>query len=299
MKRVTIWDMDFYYKRSFVPNPTAMKLSSYHKQKGHLINFVTEEYHITMSYDIYYVIKEKPKTPKPPAIILHDNRSRLIGKSFKFLDNLWIPPAIISAVRPDYLLYPEVERNSYYNANIVQFYHKGKLLTKKQPFENTIKHHKKTLVIDKEFWYVSKENMKTCLLELKQYKNIAFLHPIDLKILLASKELTNMFIKLKFSPGTLFRFRNTYGQSYKDAEDLFDFIDRLKAAHNQVRITEMPFKAVTVNHWEEGIEGGLYDLERCLKIMNESKKRKIHIRFFSPSHRLESPYWYYFEMFEF
>lgn len=201
-------------------------------------------------------------------------------------------------MRPDYLLYPDVERNSYYNANIVQFYHRKKLLKKKQPFENTKKHHKKTLVIDKEFWHVSKENIETCLLELKEYKNIAFLHPIDLKILVNSEDLMDLFINLKFSPGTLFRFRNNYGQTYESALELFDFVDKLKAANNHVRITEMPFKAVTTDH-REGIEAGLYDLERCLQIMDEAKKRKIHIRFFSPNHRMETPYWYYFEMMEY
>jgi len=54
-------------------------------------------------------------------------------------------------VRPDYTLYPENSKDAYYNANIAQFYHNGKLLLKKQPFENSIAHHKKTLVIDKEF----------------------------------------------------------------------------------------------------------------------------------------------------
>lgn len=87
MKRITIWDMDFYHKRSFLPNPLAMKLSGYHKQKEHLINFVTKEEHIGMSFDTFYIIKEKPRTPKPPGHLLHDKRVNLIGKSFKFLDN--------------------------------------------------------------------------------------------------------------------------------------------------------------------------------------------------------------------
>ena len=298
MKRITIWDMDFYHKKSFTPNPIAMKLSSYHKQKGHLINFISEAYHITMSFDTFYIIKEKPRTPKPPGHLLHHKQVNLIGKSFKFFDNYWIPPKIISAVRPDYLLYPDVHRNAYYNANIAQFYHNGTLLNKKQPFENTKKHHKKTLVIDKEFWLVSQENMKSCLMELKQYKNIAFLHPIDLKILLSSEDLMALFVNLNFSSGTVFRFRNNYGQRYEDALELFKFIRRMKTAHGHIRITEIPFKTTTTDHWE-GVDAGLYDLERCLKIMNEAKKHKIHIRFVSPSFRLESPYWYYFEMMEY
>ncbi|RLI51913.1 hypothetical protein DRO61_01140 [Candidatus Bathyarchaeota archaeon] len=298
MKRITIWDMDFYHKKSFTPNPIAMKLSSYHKQNKHLINFVTKPYHITMSFDIFYIIKEKARTPKPPGHLLHDKRVKLIGKPFKFFNNYWLPPQIISAVRPDYLLYPEVERNAYYNANIAQFYHRNKLLKKKQPFENTKKHHKKTLVIDKGFWRASEENMETCMLELKEYKNIAFLHPIDLKILLNSEDLMTSFIELHFSQGTVFRFRNNYGQGYEDALKIFEFIERLKNANKHVKITEVPFKAVTTNH-DEGIDAGLYDLERCLKIMDNAKSRKIHIRFFSPDNRLTTPFWYYFEMMEY
>lgn len=298
MKRITIWDMDFYYKRSFVPNPIAMKLSSYHKQKGHKINFITMDYHIPMSFDIFYIIKEKARTPKPPGHLLNDNRVKLIGKPFKFFDNAWSAPQIISAVRPDYLLYPEVERNAYYNANIAQFYHKGKRLEKKQPFENTKKHHKKTLVIDKEFWHVSEANMKSCLLELMQYKNIAFLHPIDLKILLHSEELKTLFINLKFSQGTVFRFRNNYGQTYEDAMVIFEFIGQLKKSTHRVRITEVPFKAVSVDH-REGIDAGLYDLERCLRIISYAKEHKIHVLFVSPDNRMTTPFWAYFEMMEY
>ena len=88
MRRITIWDMDFYYKRSFVPNPLAMKISSYHKQKGDLINFVEEEHHIKLTYDIYYIIKEKRSTPMPERKLLDDKRVRLIGHDFRFFDNV-------------------------------------------------------------------------------------------------------------------------------------------------------------------------------------------------------------------
>ena len=151
MERVTIWDMDFFEGKSFYPNPVAMKISSFHKQQGHLINFVEEKYHLTLSFDVMYIIKEKRQTSKPSSKYLNDKRVKLIGKSFRFFDNYWEIPPVISAVRPDYLLYPEREKDAYYNANIAQFYHNGMLLNKKQSFQNTKKFHKKTLVIDKEF----------------------------------------------------------------------------------------------------------------------------------------------------
>ena len=43
-----------------------MKISSYHKQCGDKINFVTKKDDIYRPYDLYYIIKENPKTPNPP-----------------------------------------------------------------------------------------------------------------------------------------------------------------------------------------------------------------------------------------
>lgn len=298
MKKVTIWDMDFYYKKSFRPNPIAMKLSSYHKQLGHLVNFVEEEFHISMSYDIFYLIKERPNTPRPPGTLLDDSRVKLIGQPLRFFNNYWEPTPIISAVRPDYMLYPENEANAYYNANIAQFYHNGVRLPKKQPFENTIAHHKKTLVVDKEFWHVKEEDIIISLQELTKYKNIAFLHPIDVKKILKNEEIKKLFIKLHYSPGTMFKFRNTFGSSYEDAKIIMDFLKELKENHKQVRFGNMPFRAITKDHWEDR-DSALYDLERCLKIVDLAKSKKVHIRIVSPANRFESPYWYYFENLEY
>ena len=86
MKRITIWDMDFYYKKSFSPNPKAMKISSYHQQIGNLVNFVTEKYHINMLFDELYIIKEKKSTPRPAGNLIDDKRSRLIGSDFRYDD---------------------------------------------------------------------------------------------------------------------------------------------------------------------------------------------------------------------
>lgn len=48
-------------------NPDAMKISSYHKQRGDIVNFVLKKDDIYRPYDLYYVIKEKQKTPLPPV----------------------------------------------------------------------------------------------------------------------------------------------------------------------------------------------------------------------------------------
>jgi hypothetical protein len=95
---------------------------------------------------------------------------------------------------------------------------------------------------------VNEEDIKTCLQELKTYKNIAFLHPINLQKILKSKEVETLFIELHFSQGTIFKFRNNYGQSYDDAIVIFEFLKTLKSAHEHVRFGNMPFKVVTVDH---------------------------------------------------
>jgi hypothetical protein len=151
MARVSIWDMDFYYKKSFLPNPTLMKISSFHKQQEDLVNFVTEEFHINLAYDIYYIMRDNKATPRAPSKLTDNKNVKLLGKGFKYFSNYYEINSIIAATRPDYMIYPEKEKNSYYNANIAQFYHNGNLLKVKQPFENTKSHHKKTLVIDKVF----------------------------------------------------------------------------------------------------------------------------------------------------
>lgn len=191
--------MDFYYKKTFVPNPVAMKVSSFHKQQGHIVNFVENEFEINLSFDLYYIFRELEKTPRAPGHLVDNKNSRLIGRPMRFFDNYWEPNEIIAAVRPDYLLYPEKnERAAYYNAEVVQFYHKGKRLPILQPFGNTARFHRKTLVIDKEkdFWEASTKDMLEVLEELSQYKNIAFTEPISLKRIMENKKVRELFVNL-------------------------------------------------------------------------------------------------------
>ena len=295
--RVSIWDMDFYYKKSFLPNPIAMKLSSFHKQKGDLVNFVTQSYHVGMSYDLYYIIKEKEATPKVEGKFIDDNRVKLIGRPLRFFNNYYEIPAIVAATRPDYLLYPEKQRDAYYNANIVQFYHKGVLLEKIQPFENTLPYHKKTLVIDREFWDVEEYKILFCLEKLQENKNIAFQHPISLKTIMENKEIRSRFIALDFSQGTNFKFRNNYGQDFESVQELFGFMRELKDAHSHVKFAHLPVRAVTTDHWEDK-NNAMLDLERCLMVADAAKKAKVRVRIVSPVNRFESPFWYYFENLE-
>lgn len=198
--KVSIWDLDFYHKKSFLPNPILMKISSFHKQQGDLINFVSNEFEINMSFDIFYIAREKEITPKAPRKLIDHPNSRLIGRPMRFFDNFWKPDMVISATRPDYLLYPEInKRSAYYNAHIVQYYFEGEKIPKIQPFKNTAAHHKKTLVIDseKDFWETTRENLILTLTELKDYPNIAFLNAIPLRRIMEDDEIKKLFTQLE------------------------------------------------------------------------------------------------------
>jgi hypothetical protein len=60
--------------------------------------------------------------------------------------------------------------------------------------------------------------------------------------------LRKLFKELHFSQGTIFKFRNNYGHEFEDVLVLFDFIDELKAAHDHVKFTNLPIKAITLDH---------------------------------------------------
>lgn len=290
--------MDFFYKKTFVPNIDAMQISSYHKQLGHNVNFVTEQFHIGMAFDLYYIIRTRKATPRPPGKLLDDKRVRTIGNTLREESSYWELPEIICSVRPDYLLYPSKDRDPYYNANRVRFYHKGNLIKLRQPFENTMKFHKKTIVVDNDFWEQPEENLVLTLTELLEYDNISFEAPIQLKKIIEMSSVLSLFLKMKFSPGTIFKFRNNYGSEYEDAEKLFAVITQLKIANNHVAFGKIPFKTVTKDHWDRknGTENGIYDLIRCLRIMDLAKKLKISILFVKTDRqKLESPFWYYLD----
>lgn len=60
-----------------------MKIASYHKQLGDIINFVGREVDIRRPYDLYYIIKENPATPNPPIDFITNKKVRWWGKAFK------------------------------------------------------------------------------------------------------------------------------------------------------------------------------------------------------------------------
>lgn len=287
--RVSIWDVDYFYKKTGV-NYDCMKISSYHKQRGDKINFITSEFQAAMQCDVMYITKEDESLKNPPIKYTTSNKSKIWGKGMKYLVNYKIP-AVILACRPDYLLYQLEDK--FDRSDAIQFFdYDGKLLPKRQDEKNTFK-NKKTLVIDKMFWSSSKENLLFALQQLKRRKNIAFLEPISIKRILSDVEIEKTFLELNFTVESRFEWRNNYGSSLEEALRIIDFIARLN--ERTTSFVGVPrFAAITSDHFSDQ-NNALADLKRCLLIMAEAKKRKVPCEFKPLKTRLDTPYIHLFE----
>lgn len=293
--RVTIWDMDFFHKLSFKPNISVMKLSSFHKQQEHIINFVSTETDIDYDFDMMYIVREHERTPFPPSALLDHKNTRLIGKEFTIFPNYFQTNIVIDMVRPDYTLYNLQPDNIYAAANMVQVLHKTDRLAVRQSEANVQKMRRKlTIITDPLIWQATDSVLIEVLDELLQYKNIVFEAPVELKTIMRNQAIRDRFIKLQFAVGVNQLIRNNYGNEFEEAQELIDMVRQIKNNRPHIRFSPISFKTVIYEHWNN-LDNGIKDLERCLKIMDYAKANKITIRFRSSSNRLITPFWPFFE----
>ena len=284
---VTIFDLDWYYHTTIMPNVDCMRLSSYHKQRGDKINFVTQDTHLTLPFDKMYITRENDNTPMPKRALLDDKRTVLLGRGFKMFGAKTLSPIVV-ACRPDYLLYPMNERNPYVNANFITFYAGNQLVKTRQDWHNTKQYHKKTIVTDKNFWKANDTDLLFCLEVLKNEKNVAFLEPISLRKILSNPIVHQKFLSLHFSRGTKFRWKNDYGQDVAAAQDILNFLVELR----QVTSSDLgfvPFKAQTIQHSTK-MDFNL-DLLRLMQIIGLFKQHKIRCLVVPPKSALDTPYY--------
>lgn len=296
--RVSIWDLDWYYKFSFIPNYKAQKISSYYKQKGALINFIEKEEHINYEYDIIFILRDKKITPMPPPKYIDKKNVYLIGEEFKYYDNKFELTMEMNMVRPDYLIYEVPERNAYANAHVLKLMHGKQLLPARQDHKNYhVKYSQKTLVVDEFLWDLEEKELIIVLEELIGYKNIAFLNPINLKGVFLSSKTFELFSKLNFMSGTIIEFRNNYSSSYESSKEIINLAATMIEKNNRIKLKPIPIKAVTYNHWQNK-EKGIEDLERILKIINYAKNKEVEVVVKTPKRRLTTPFWYFFDSIE-
>ena len=147
--RVTIWDLDFFNRLSFKPNITVMKISSYHKQQEHIINFVNDFEDIKYDFDLMYIVREHERTPFPPSYLLDHKNVKLVGPEFKIYPNHFDVSMLIAMVRPDYGIYNLPKDNIYSSSNMLQFLHGIERLPAKQDAGNIQSGRTLNIVADK------------------------------------------------------------------------------------------------------------------------------------------------------
>lgn len=295
--RVIIYDMDWVNHFSFIPNPNAQKISSFHKQKGDFVSFVEDSYHLEFDYDLMYVFREHKLTPMPESKYIDKKNIKLVGKEFFYYDNNYQIDQVIAMVRPDYMLYPESGRNAYTNAHMIQMVYNNKLLPTFQDFKNEkTKGEKKSYILD-DIWRLNHKDLVTYLELIRTFKNIAFKMPISLARILTNQEIEELFVRLKFQMGTRLKFKNDLGSEYEDAVKIVNFLTRLQNLDVSISKQEFPIKAVTLDHWNNK-ENAFKDFERCLKIMDLAKERKVYLSIKTPFQRLTTPYWAFFDSLE-
>jgi len=295
--RISIWDMDWFHKQSFIPNHKAQKISSFHKQKGDIINFVEETQHLTFDYDLLYIIREKKLTPFPPRKYIDKENCKLIGDEFDFYDNNYDLTPEMKMVRPDYLLYEVSDKNAYANAHVIQLLDGTKFLPIWQdPINYSKTERKKSYIVDDKIWELSNSDLLKYIDLIKDYKDIAFAYPISLKKAMMGG-IWDKFKNLYFQGGTLFRFKNDLGSEYSDCKKIIDRLVEFKQLHPHMEVQGFPVKAVLYDHWKDNLKG-IQDLKRLLKITDYAKKNKIHVIIKTPKDRMITPYWFFFDMME-
>ena len=296
--RITIWDMDWYYKKSFVPNYKAQKISSFHKQQGHIINFIEQEDFLRFDYDIMYIIRDSLRTPMADRKYVDNAKVRLIGNEFKFYDNYYTIPMAVDMVRPDYQLYNVKEDNLYSDANVIQLFSGTTFLGVRQDATNySMRASQRTLVVDEHMWKSSEKNILLALEELKTHKNIVFLHRINLKKLISNELIMKKFLELNLSVRNNIRFRNDVDPSFESTKKIIDFYVKLKERRYHISLLSLPVKAVTLDHWAAR-ELYFEDLKRCLMIVDYAKSKGIKVILKTALTKNDTPYWYLFDRLE-
>lgn len=292
--RVTIVDLDWYNKQSFLPNIKCMKLASYHTQLGDLIMLAQEEIDLQYQHDIMYVVREGMIGKIPSAINTRDPRVKLIGKAFRFYDN-YMPDIteVQAACRPDYTLYPIQEKNRLSKADMVQFYSGDKRLEKMQNFENAYRKTHYTYIVDKDFWSKNIEDIQACVSLIQKSKNVAFKEPISLKNLLDRPDVKKIFFSLQYDYRAELPLINDCDWSRND--EVLNFLIEFKAKYPTTKQPVLWFESTSGCH--TGSEDAYKDFQECMALMSKAKRNQVHIKFRGPD-RGTTPFWFYFEELE-
>lgn len=292
--KVIIWDLDYYYAKKRVNcfNPDAMKISSYHKQLGDSVVLVETQDDIYRPCDLYYLIKEKTKTPMPPKEFFLNPKVRWWGKAFQRRINWKMTDAMLGC-RSDYLLYPEKNTKLEQAEHVRLFNDKMQLIQLYQNWSNSYTNKFLVVTDNTKMWFASNKDIKIALKRIQEGKNVSFLEPIYLQKLIYDKELKEEFLKLKFVPGSNLKL---WPIKKEDFELTKEFIKEFKSLFPYVKIGPviLDYRDKTKSHWDS-IENARADFQYLRETICRCKKEEIMIEVRMPQSRFETPYFHLFE----
>ena len=284
--RVTILDLDWYNNIRKTPNIICMKISSYYKQLGYVVNFPTKKLELSLDFDELYVVRDSLWGEVPTEINLLDLHVKLVGKAFRFHKRKYeIPPQIL-ACSPDYNLYELPESNRMAYSNMVGFYDsRGNRLPVMQDYHSGYEKAKDTVVTDVDFWAKKIEDVKFCVEQLKNDKNIVFSQPISLKNLMEDEQKQELFFKLHLKRHESCQF---IGHITEDnASEIFQF---LQLVNNKMGAQKFTLKYEMYNSNKPDID----NIEIAFKIAATAKKNGVKLLLIAPS-RMQCALWCYYE----
>lgn len=283
--RITIWDLDYYYGSTKNHNVDAMKIASYHKQKGDKINFVIKELDINRPYDVYYMIKEDKKTPNPPVIFFSSKNIKWYGKAFEIRQN-WRMPDEILACRPDYLLYPELETRTDRAEQIRLLGNNRKVLPIIQDWSNTFK-NKDIIVTDPELWFAEPDQIELALDKIKECAGVIFKNPIWWPKIINNPRIWDKMMQLNWTRNS----RLTWNPIAPDfAPQVIDYMLQFKAQFPTILLgkLEIKYSRAPWKTREEAYNG----VELLKDIVVKAKENYISIHIIAPKTRYDTPFFF-------
>ena len=285
---IALWDLEYFNKVTKEGNVDCMYLSSFYKQKGYTVNFITEIFHTKNDFDQMIIFKEYESTPLPKGNFINNNKVKLCGDGFKYHKTIKLQKQIFMC-RPDYLLYNLKSQNSY-----IKFFWNDELIEDRQEFmKKHIKNQKDILLVkDKNFWKQKKEDIEYCLNILKDYQNIYFEDKISISLLYSDINIMQKVLNLKLKQKTYSHIINDIEPTYDNAFKIFEYFKQFdKKDINKLGTIE--FYSLTTNHYA-AYDNFIYDWERCLKIIDLWKSENMKCVIIPPK-ELETPYYWVFK----
>lgn len=232
---VMIWDIEWYYAadKTNLINVDAMKISSYHKQCGDNVYLVKSKFDIKREWDMMYICKENEDSPTPPlSLTLNNSKVIKIGNGWRKPDSL---NKIVAACRPDYLLYPNMQKQNNTAIERSEYWRflddEGKMLPL---IQDASRQEKKNfvIVVDKGLWDKDEKIILQVLKKIQDLgKYVSFLEPISIEKLLSNKTLIQQFLELKFKQNNNIRWTEL---NLDNADIFISFYQVFKRKHKNI-----------------------------------------------------------------